>query len=539
MYYGGFGQPARQYTSPQPYAPSYVASPMMAPGFGQPFGQPLYASPQPANLWPSPSPAYAQARPASGYVQNYSAPSPSPLSFQQQAYAPRVTPAPAPAMLGGSAPAMPYAQPQVMGGMGARPSKSLKSLLQDRSVLKKAVVDAFKAASGGRKAIDINGLLRLRMDLAGKLGVPDAVFGSLEEEYMRFDFEGTGYLEANEVYKLVKWHIYEYAKQQDMAMGKNTVPMKNPTQAGFTIMKELGSGNQAALKLAIDQHGNQRCIKCFPKASMMNMFSIQDMMEEFETMQRLACKNIARTFEIFQDQSTVYMVNEVYHGGDFKDVQRRATAKIGALNESWYGNVFRQCLDALNFMHQQAMMHCDIKEPNLMMRTENYSVPQVVLIDFGVSRAMTKRDTGTVSGTPGYMPPETMNAGKWYPGGDVFSLGVVIFQMMSGKIPDDEAAKRGAPMIGLFLEGCNSLDDVRNLVCNKRPPVQMMQASPALQQVTLRMLEKNFRARPKAPTIMKDPWFGSSYGSNTKNPEAMMMAEHPLATMGITEDMLR
>jgi serine/threonine protein kinase len=409
----------------------------------------------------------------------------------------------APGLMVGSAPLFMGSQPNVMG------RGNIKALLQDRSELKKAVVQAFKAACGGRNAIDINGLHRVRMDIAAKLGVPDAVFGSIEDEYQRFDFEGTGYLEANEVYKLIKWHLYEYSRAQDSAMGKNSVPMKNPAQAGFNVVRELGTGNQASIKLAVDQVGNQRCIKCFPKDSMGNMFSVEEMMEEFETMQRLACKNIARTFDIFQDHQFVYMVNEVYLGGDFTEIQKRAPAKGVALTEPWYGNVWRQCLDALNFMHQQAMMHCDIKEANLMMRTEDYANPQCVLIDFGLSKVMTKQHAEMVTGTPGYMPPETMNAGKWFPGGDVFSLGVVIFQMMAGKIPDDEAAKRGAPMIGLFLEGCNSLDDVRNLVNNKRPPVEMMRASPALQQMTLRMLEKNLRARPKAPAVLKDPWFAS------------------------------
>merc|ERR1719247_1280456 len=142
-----------------------------------------------------------------------------------------------------------------------------------------------------------------------------------------------------------------------------------------------------------------------------------------------------------------------------------------------------------------------------MLRTDNYSQPEVVIIDFGVSKAMTK-DDGMCSGTPGYMPPETMNTGKWHARGDVFSMGVVMMQLLTHKIPDEEKAKRGI-MIGIFVEGCRDMEDVKRSVNTRRPPFESMPRQwPGLKRLCELCLEKNVQRRPKAPAVLKDPWFG-------------------------------
>jgi serine/threonine protein kinase len=263
------------------------------------------------------------------------------------------------------------------------------------------------------------------------------------------------------------------------------------------------------------------------------------MQDEIETMQLLACKNIARTFEIFQDPQHVYMVNEVYGGGDLTKVEQNARRKGVSVSEDWWRLIFRQCFEALQFMHQQAMMHCDIKEPNLMLRNENYGTPQVVLIDFGVATAMTAKDTGNVSGTPGYMPPETMAQGKWFPGGDVFSMGVAMMQLMTNKVPDEALARQGK-MIGIFLEGCTNIEDVKRVTNTRQPPFQLMPKQyPGLTQLCMRCLEKNPRSRPRAPVALKDPWFGQGEAPDMTPVEQRMMPQHPMATVGITDEMLQ
>lgn len=415
----------------------------------------------------------------------------------------------------------------------------VQNLLQNRGELKTAVVKTFKKLAGTSRKVDMDGLMALRLNLSNKLGIPEEVFGTIQDEYIRFDFDGSGYLEANEVYKLVKWHLYEYLQSIGHQM-RNDIAFKSLQQAGYTTTRELGQGSQAVLKLACDRHGNQRCVKCYKKVGNVQFGNLSDMQDEFETMQLLACKNIARTFEMFQDQNFVYMVNEVYHGGDFTRLEETAVSTLGqsVLTEDWWRHIFRQCFEALQFMHQQAMMHCDIKEPNLMLRTTDYANPQVVLIDFGVSKAMTAKDTGSCSGTPGYMPPETMNSGKWYPGGDIFSMGVVMFQLLTRTVPNEEKARKGN-MIGLFLEGCRDLEDVKLAVNTRQPQFRRMPSQwPGLRTLTMRCLETNLRSRPKAPSVLKDAWFGGMTLDKTTPTERSMSPSHPMATVGITDELL-
>jgi serine/threonine protein kinase len=404
--------------------------------------------------------------------------------------------------------------------------------------LKASIIQSFQKVATGGKTVDIHGLRQIRIELAQKLGISEKVFGSIDDEYIRFDFDGSGFLGANEVYKLVKWHLYEFLQQSGVAKS-NSVPQKSIAQAGYTITKDLGEGNQATVREAVDRHGNIRCIKCFHKSGQFNANSLADLQDEFQAMQLLACLNIARSFEIFQDAGGVYMVGEVYHGGDLTGLKQKGLQAMGTLTEDWWRGVFIQCFQALQFMHQQAMMHCDIKEPNMMLRNENYREPQVVLIDFGVSKAMTAKDTGMVSGTPGYMPPETMNTGKWYPGGDVFSMGVVIYQMMTDRTPNEALEKKGHPMCGLFLRGCTSLDDVKYAVNSRQPDYNAMPANmPGARRLTERLLDKNLRSRPKAPTALKDPWFGALAPANNQAIEHCLQAANPLATVGITDEMI-
>merc|ERR1712039_355523 len=101
------------------------------------------------------------------------------------------------------------------------------------------------------------------------------------------------------------------------------------------------------------------------------------------------------------------------------------------LNETWYKSVFYQCWSALEFLHEHGILHKDIKEANIMVKAKEYSDPEIVIIDYGLASADLVSNKG-VCGTPGYIPPETWSSGVWYPKGDVFSMGVVCYQMLTG-----------------------------------------------------------------------------------------------------------
>jgi len=407
-------------------------------------------------------------------------------------------------------------------------------LLANRDALKAEVVRCFKRIAGSSTSVDIHGLQRFRGLLSQAIAVPQEALGNLHAEYIRFDFDGDGRLDFNEAYKLVKHHLWMHLKKLG-CIGKVDVPYKTLEEAGYEVVKELGRGSQGVAMLANDATGSERCVKCYKKGHM-TVGGISELMDEFETMQRLSCDLIAHACEIFQDAKFYYTIGEAYHGGDLSTLKHRALQEEVDTTEQWWRGIFRQCFQALAFMHEQAMMHCDVKEPNIMIKSCDFSAPEVVLIDFGVSRAMAADDNGRVFGTPGYIPPETWEKKMWFPGGDVFSMGVCILQVMGDQIPSTHEPWNTR---GLFLEGCSSLKQVMHATLTREPPFHLIPGDmPGLEAVVRLLLQKEMHLRPRAPQVLQDEWFqtGSPTLSTASSLGEAAAPEHVLRTLGISKD---
>merc|ERR1719440_2057779 len=120
-------------------------------------------------------------------------------------------------------------------------------------------------------------------------------------------------------------------------------------------------------------------------------------------------------------------------------------------------------------------MHCDIKESNLMLKTAEYHKPEVVIIDFGLLQTAAS-DVALVSGTPGYIPPEVWETGRWYPGGDMFSMGVVVMQMILKRVPPHHNPPQKCEVLpsGIFTEGASKLRDAALVAKKREPPFESM-----------------------------------------------------------------
>merc|ERR1719235_2996342 len=88
-----------------------------------------------------------------------------------------------------------------------------------------------------------------------------------------------------------------------------------------------------------------------------------------------------------------------------------------------------------------------------MIKATDFSQPRAVIINLGVTVSMAKEDNGCPHGTPGYVPPETLETMMWFPRGDLFSMGVVIMQMMTNKIPSGSTC-------GIFQDGCKDVREI-------------------------------------------------------------------------------
>jgi len=415
----------------------------------------------------------------------------------------------------------------------ARVVDSITKLLKDRDVLKKTVVQCFKRVDPGTGSLSLQDLQQFRACLSQVIGVPLEAFGDLVNTYLCFDFDGNGFMEVNEAYKLVKFHLCEYRKKLGGKEGPVDLPSTTLQEAGYEVIEELGRGSQGVVHLATNGDGEQVCIKSLQK-SHMTASGIEELQEEFQTLRNLDCDLVAKVFKLFQDTQNYYMVLEPYFGGDFTTLLPRARGQGVMKSERWLQGLFRQCFDALAFLHSQAIMHCDIKEPNIMLKTTDFHKPQVVLIDFGVCRAMAAKANGMPSGTLGYMPPETLGNFKWFPRGDIFSMGVVIMQVLIDKIPPSGPRTATTPG-GIFIEGCATMKEIIQATKTRTPPFHLMPAGvPGLTQLLRSLLVKTMQQRPTAPQVLKDSWFDEV----TDEPQPPSPSKSEWATIGITNSFL-
>jgi len=395
----------------------------------------------------------------------------------------------------------------IMGGMPVNPMMGRGgdlnrriSELAHKHVLHQRLKPHFDRIAGPSGRLNFQGAMQLfaqaSMDL---LGVPMGPQDFTEAEFMRFDFDGDGTMSFKEASKCFRYNMLEMQKRMG-GQPAPPVPTKTPEQAGYQVLKVLASGGQGSTALANSARG-QVALKIYDKNNE-NAGGIEELRAEMETMKSLAGnKHIMECIEIFQDSSHFYCVNELLPGGDLESLRENAMRSGIPLSERYFQVIFKQCVKALEFMHKNALMHCDIKEPNIMLKTKDYRNPVITLIDFGM--AQRSAADGMAGGTPGYRPPETNETNIWFPRGDIFAMGVVFFQVLADMTPSEKKQKPG-----LFTAGAQSAEQVMMFVATRDPPFHIIARQyPGVMPWIVGMLMKNFRARPKAPQLLQLPWF--------------------------------
>jgi len=322
-----------------------------------------------------------------------------------------------------------------------------------------------------------------------------------QNRFERFDFDGDGSIKANEARVAFAALIRKYAWESGQILPAD-VPQQTPEQAGYTVKKILASGGQGSTALAQNAKGKDVALKIYDKSNA-NAGGIDALRSEWETMQRLQNNSACmRCTTIFQDAEHFYCVNELLPGGDLASLRKNCDEEGVVMDEDYFIGVFAQCISGLAYMHKKAIMHCDIKEPNIMLKSKDYEKPQVCLIDFGMATILA--GTGQAGGTAGYVPPETVGlmVGEqtcWYPRGDVFSMGVVFYQLVNDQIPDEKGER------GLFGRGATSMEQIVHFTKTRKPDYTDTEENfPNIYEFLPDMLEKDRTRRPTSMTLEMD-----------------------------------
>lgn len=129
-----------------------------------------------------------------------------------------------------------------------------------------------------------------------------------------------------------------------------------------------------------------------------------------------------------KDKELMYIVMEFIEGRTLEDYIYR---EIGLIPEQKALPMFMEILDTVAYIHNKGYLHLDIKSNNVMIQPNG----KLKLIDLGIASRMSEASNSTGFGTPAYMPPEQSEMGRCGKYTDVFALGIMLFEMLTGSLP--------------------------------------------------------------------------------------------------------
>jgi len=211
--------------------------------------------------------------------------------------------------------------------------------------------------------------------------------------------------------------------------------VEKPMLGRYEIDKELGKGAMGAVYLGKDPKiARIVAIKTMALSQEFEEDELQDVKDRFfreaETAGRLSHPNIVTIYDAGEEHDLAYIAMEFLKGKDM--VQFGKPDKLLPIPKVL--DIIRRCAEGLEYAHQANVVHRDIKPANIMYEA---ATDTLKITDFGIARITdsSKTKTGIVLGTPSYMSPEQL-AGKKVDGrSDLFSLGVMMFQFMTGRLP--------------------------------------------------------------------------------------------------------
>ncbi|BFZ12243.1 hypothetical protein BsWGS_15282 [Bradybaena similaris] len=263
----------------------------------------------------------------------------------------------------------------------------------------------------------------------------------------------------------------------------------------YRLIKTIGKGNFAKVKLA--KHvptGREVAIKIIDKTQL-NPSSLQKLFREVRIMKLLDHPNIVKLFEVIETEKTLYLVMEYASGGEVFDY----LVAHGRMKEKEARAKFRQIVSSVQYCHQKHIVHRDLKAENLLLDADM----NIKIADYGFSNEFVPGNKlDTFCGSPPYAAPELFQ-GKKYDGPevDVWSLGVILYTLVSGSLPFDG----------------QNLKELRERVLRGKYRIPFYMSTDC-ENLLKKFLVLNPVKRASLETIMKDRWMNMGYEDRELKP---------------------
>ena len=242
---------------------------------------------------------------------------------------------------------------------------------------------------------------------------------------------------------------------------------------GIRILHMIGEGGMSRVYLASREKDDEPLVvKILRSEVTEDKTSLERFLEEYALIERIRSPHVARIHGHGVSEGHAYLVMEFFDGGDLSQRLQGKPMEPGAALK-----IFRELMFALGDIHETGVLHRDLKPQNLMFRNDG----SLAIVDFGIAKhidAADRTNHGEILGTPRYMSPEQVQGRALDLRTDIYSAGVLLFQMLSG-----EHLFSGASAVEVAMHHLNT------------PPPALPEALDPYQRLVDKLVEKDRDAR--------------------------------------------
>jgi TolB-like protein len=199
----------------------------------------------------------------------------------------------------------------------------------------------------------------------------------------------------------------------------------------FEVLEELGSGGMGTVYRVLDKKINEEmALKLLKLEVAAKEGTIERFKNELKLARRITHKNVCRMYDIHEDAETIFITMEYLAGEDLKNLIQRT----GLLPAEKALEIAKQIGEGLSEAHRLGVIHRDLKPQNIMIDIQG----NAKIMDFGIARQLSGPEitaAGVIVGTPLYISPEQVEGAKVDQRTDIYALGVILYEMVTGHPP--------------------------------------------------------------------------------------------------------